>query len=216
MPPRSTTSGSGRGGVGKVDDAACVEGAPVVDADGDRTAVGRVAHARVRGDGQGGVRGGHAVHVVGFAARGFLSVELAAVPASDAAFAVGADFTQGGVIAAEHRIGPVGESMQGFLAWHRIRNDVEIVGRIVAGPIVEVVAAALGDRRRGFFRGRRLANRRHRRGHGRWRSAGTRGETQRGRHGEQADDHFCTSIRFRWMLMRMPMPRNRVTSAVPP
>ena len=33
------------GGVGKVDDAACVEGAAVVDADGDRTAVGRVAHA---------------------------------------------------------------------------------------------------------------------------------------------------------------------------
>ena len=76
------------GGVGQVDDALGMEGAAVVDAHHHRLAVGEVGDAHVAGNRQRRMRRGHGVHVVGLADGGLLAVELAAVPAGDAALLV--------------------------------------------------------------------------------------------------------------------------------
>src|ERR1035438_2675762 len=86
-------------------------------------------------------------------------MELAAVPAGDALGSVGLEFLEGRVILAQHRIGIVGEPVQGFRLRHRIGNGVQIVRRVVPRPVVLVEAAALLQHvRRRRLRRRRLGN----------------------------------------------------------
>src|SRR5690606_16348262 len=78
----------GGGGVREIDQPVVQERSAVVHAYDRAAAVLEVAHAHVRGQRQGPVRGGHRVHVVGLAARGAPPVKLLPVPGGDAAFPV--------------------------------------------------------------------------------------------------------------------------------
>jgi len=104
------------------------------------------------------MRGGHAEHVVGFAARCLLAMVAPAVPAGRAALLVAGGGLQRHVIAAEHGIGAIGEAVQRLRARHRIGNGGE-VHRRVERAVVEVEAAAalerIGRRRFPFGQTRR-------------------------------------------------------------
>src|SRR4051812_33993159 len=75
------------GNVRQVDDSPAMERAAIVDAYDDPLAAADMRDAHVARDRQRRVRGGHLVHVVGFAARGLLAVKLLAIPARRAALA---------------------------------------------------------------------------------------------------------------------------------
>ncbi len=128
--------------VGQVDDAVVQERAAVVHAQHDGLARLRTGNADIGGNRQRRVGGGHAEHVVGLAAGGFLAMELAAIPAGDALLAKGRRRLQRHVVAAEHRVGPVGESVQGLRARHGVGHAGEVDRNLVGGAIVLVKAAA--------------------------------------------------------------------------
>src|SRR3954470_7169196 len=119
-----------------------MERAAIVDAHHYALAAGDMRDARVAGNGQRRVRGGHLVHVVGFAARGFLAMELLAVPARRAALAERLYRGERHVLLAEHLIRTVRVLMQRLIARHRVRSSSQVRRRIGVWAVVLVVAAA--------------------------------------------------------------------------
>jgi hypothetical protein len=103
---------------------------------------------------------GHREHVVGFADRGLLAVELLAVPAGDAACLVGLDGGVRDVFLAEHDVGLGRRLVQRLPLGFGIGNVVEAVRDVVGRAIVLVEAAAtLEDGRRLAGRGRGFRSR---------------------------------------------------------
>lgn len=70
----------GGGSVGKIYDTPAQERPPVVHPYDNAAAALLMSDPGVAGQGQGGVRGRHSVHVVGFAVGGFLAMKLTAIP----------------------------------------------------------------------------------------------------------------------------------------
>ena len=137
-----------RCGIGEVDHAAMQEGAAVIHPHHHRLAVGEVRHPRVAGQRQRRMRRRHGEHVVGLADGCFLAVELAPVPAADAARLVGFQFLIGHEVLAQHGIGPICKTVQRLRTRLRIGNGVQIGRHAVGRPVVLVVTPALGRRRR--------------------------------------------------------------------
>jgi hypothetical protein len=210
-----------------------MEGPAIVDAHYHRLAVGRICHARVGRYRQYGMRRRHAVHVVDFSAGRLLPVVAPAVPGADATPRIGFVLAPRHVVAAERRVWVVGEAMQRLRLRHGIRDRIDI-RRVVAGSVVLVATAELHRRCRlpchcgscasGSAGGGIPCGRRWRHGDSGplgavacrpWRLGATGGKRQ-GQDQRRKADHFCTSIRLPWIDMRMPMPMNSVTSAVPP
>ncbi len=90
----------------------------------------------------------HRVHVVDLAGRRALAVELAAVPGADAALPVRRARQVRHVVDAEHVVRTVRAARVLLDARHGVGKQVEVGRRMVAGPVVEVVAAALPRRAR--------------------------------------------------------------------
>ena len=137
---------------GEIDHATMQERPAIVDADDHAFAAGDVGDARVGRQRQRGMRRGHRIHVVGLAGGRLFAVELAPVPRRDAALAIGPQDRGRHVVAAEHRIGPVGEAMQRLGSRNGVRDRVQIGRDAVAGAIILVVPG-----RGGWRRGRRRA-----------------------------------------------------------
>src|ERR1700722_6786498 len=78
----------GGGRVREVDDSIADEGTAIVDSNHDAAAVLQIRDAHVGGQRQRLVGGRHAVHIIGFAGRGFFLVEARAVPRCDSALPV--------------------------------------------------------------------------------------------------------------------------------
>src|SRR5438105_2317395 len=72
------------GAVGDIDDAAGDNRTTIINADRDSPSVVKVRHPHPATEGQGGMGGGHVVHVVGLAAGGVFAVEIASVPGGGA------------------------------------------------------------------------------------------------------------------------------------
>ena len=98
------------------------------------------------------MRGGHRVHIVNFADGCFLTVKFFAIPGRHAGLtkAIARHIRHIGF--AENCIGAIGTAMQRFGARSRIRDLVEMGGKIVAGAVVEIVAARFAARIRRFCR----------------------------------------------------------------
>ncbi|EXI74393.1 MAG: hypothetical protein AW07_01935 [Candidatus Accumulibacter sp. SK-11] len=156
-------------------------------------------------------------------------MKLLAIPAGNASFLVRPQAAVRFVCLAENDVRPVGEAVQRFEAWLRIGYVVEIVGNLVTRTVVLVVgsAALLDDVRLAWqlrrrlrllraardllWRPRRLPTTGSQQQH---QTAGSACRRQEQR--KRSALHCRTSIRCVWMLIRMPTPTDRVTSAVPP
>ena len=131
--------------VGQIDQPAAQEGAAVVDAHHHRPAVVEASHAHIAGQRQRGVRGRHAIHVVGFADGGFLAVEALAVPGSHPLLAIGLAFGHRHELLAHHLVGTVGAGTQRFI----LRDGIGLfhqrghpLGVGTARAVIQVIAAA--------------------------------------------------------------------------
>ncbi len=197
----------------------------IVDAYHDAPSVRDVGHSRVGRQGQGRMRGGHGVHVVGLACRGFGIVEFLAVPRGDAALLVRTQTRRWHVVTPEDRVRPVCEAIQCLETRRGIGNCVEIGGRIVSGPVVLIIAAAAlrsfdsggSGRCLGRSRCRTGAEHQRRERQERTRQADTRARPRSLTGGSHKHSGYVfTSLRFACTLIRIPSPMKRLTSAVPP
>ena len=75
------SGGPPRDGIPAINDPTFVKGTAVVDTDNHRATVIKVRYTCIAGDPQGFVRGGHGVHVKGFAVGGLVAMKFLAVPA---------------------------------------------------------------------------------------------------------------------------------------
>src|SRR3954463_9251455 len=112
----------------------------VVDSDHDTAAVCQVSHARITGDGQRWMSGGHSVHVVDLATRGLLPVEPAAVPAGKSGLLKWLHLCERLVRPPEYRVRTVRRGDQRFAPRLSIWNVGEIGRRLLSRPIVLVIA----------------------------------------------------------------------------
>jgi hypothetical protein len=179
-----------------------------------------------------GMGSSHREHVIGLADRGLLAVKLLAVPARHATLLMGSEAGVRLIGLAQDDIRPIGKAMQWFESRLRVGNIIEIVRYLVARAIVLVIGpppllhnrrlpgrlarrlCRLGTTGSGLRQPRRLPSagdeqrRQDQQAQARWRHAGPF------RFG--AGHHLTISIRCVWILIRMPMPTDSVTSAVPP
>jgi hypothetical protein len=212
-------------GVREVDDAIGMERTAVDDAHDDGPAVADPGHPGVRGNRQRRVGSGHRKHVIGFADRGLLAVELLAVPARDSPLLMRSKAGVGLIGLAENDIWPVSKAMQRFEPRLRVGDVVEIVGDFVGGSVILVVRAPplLDDARFTRRLRRRLGRRGIPAGHferPRRLPATSNQQRQQQRQAPARSrfsaPHFLTSMRCVWMLIRMPTAIDSVTTAVPP
>ena len=131
--------------IGQIDDAVGDERAAIVDAHDHAAAVGEIGDARVAGQRQRLVRGGHREHVIRFAGRGAQAVKLRAVPGGDAALDVA-----GG--AGEYHVAVAGDFVEGRIAERAARLQ-RVVPRRARSTDVGRRTRRHGRRRR--VRGRR-------------------------------------------------------------
>ena len=195
-----------RRAIGEVDDPAVLERTAVVDANDHAAAIALTRDAHVARDRQRRMRRRHREHVVDFAARGAVAVELAPVPRGGPLLPEGHVGGQRGVAAAKHGIGTVGARMQRLDARHGIRGIGEICRRAVGRPVVLVVHAAL--RRRAAACEQRRAQDQG--------QATVESPQEGARRGCRAGAHDCTSLRLAAIAISSPHAMPSVTSAVPP